>query len=395
MHVASVNPANSSLPATRGLPPGITYVDTDSELFQWFSQLGSENLLALDTEAASFHRYQDRVYLIQLSTRSRTALIDPIGVTDLSLVGRLLADPDIEIVFHDADYDLRLLDRDLGFRACRLFDTRIAAQLLREPGVGLAALLAKYFDLKVDKRFQRADWSARPLSNEMLAYAATDTHHLLALRDILKERLSSVGRLTWAEEEFRLLEQVRWTTREDAETGFLRIKGARTLPPQQLAVLRELYAWREATARKRDRAPFRILNNQVLLQLALSPPGSAAELGRVVGVGPETVRRNGKAILAALKRGLHTEEKDLPRVKRSSKPKPDPEFDRRLERLKATRNGVAQRLDLEPGVVCPNATLEAIATTEPATMEQLVAVPAVREWQAAEFGEELLAASCG
>lgn len=367
-------------------------MNTAGELRQLYRQLGSEKLLAFDTEAASFHRFEDRVYLIQLSGRSSTALIDPLSVTDLTLVGRLLADPDIEIVFHDADYDLRLLDRDLGFRACKLFDTRIAAQLLREPGVGLAALLAKYFDIKVDKRFQRADWSARPLSSDMLAYAATDTHHLLALRDTLKEQLAEVGRLAWAEEEFLLLEQVRWNPREDIEAGFQRIKGAKSLSPERLAILRELFAWREATARKRDRAAFRILNNPVLLQLAKSPPQSATELARVAGVGPETVRRNGKAILAAVERGLSTQEKDLPRVKRSSKPKPDAAFTQRLDRLKTTRNEVAQRLDIEPGVLCPNATLEAIATKEPATMDQLVAVSAVRAWQAAEFGKELLAA---
>ncbi len=393
MQVAPVTPLNPPAPtASVELPPGVSYVRTDEQLHQLFREIEGETLLALDTEAASFHRYEDRVYLIQLSSRSATAVIDPLSVTDLSPVGRVLADPEIEVVFHDADYDLRILDRDLGFRARSVFDTRIAAQLLREPGVGLAALLQKYLNVHVDKKFQRADWSARPLSAPMLAYAATDTHHLAELRDILRDRLQVSGRLAWAEEEFRLLEDVRWTPREDSELDFLRIKGARALPNRSLAILRELYRWRDATARKRDKAAFRILNNQPLLELAKTPPKDGAALARVPGVGPETARRAGKAILAAIERGQKVSDDDLPKTKRTPKPKADPSFVQRLERLKVARNAVAQRLDLDPGVVCPNGTLETIAGRAPSTLDELRQLEAVRQWQVVEFGENLLEA---
>ena len=165
-------------------------------------------LLAVDTEAASFHKYLDRVYLLQLSSRDETAVVDPLAVKDLSAFGAMLADPAIEVVFHDADYDLRLLHQEFGFQATHLFDTRVAAQLLDEPGFGLAALLEKYLGMRIDKRFQRADWSLRPLSDEMLAYAATDTRHLAELRDILRSRLVELGRLAWAEEEFVVMEGI-------------------------------------------------------------------------------------------------------------------------------------------------------------------------------------------
>ena len=108
--------------------------------------IADEPLIALDTEAASFHRYHDRVYLVQLSTADRTAVIDPLGLDDLSRIGALLADPAIEKIFHDADYDLRLFHHEYGFEARHIFDTRIAAQLLGEPGIGLAALLERYLD---------------------------------------------------------------------------------------------------------------------------------------------------------------------------------------------------------------------------------------------------------
>ena len=141
----------------------IRLIDTQSELDRVIEGMARAPRVAVDTEAASFHRYRDRVYLLQLSTHELTAVVDPLAVTDLGAFGALLADPSIEVVFHDADYDLRLLAQEYGYRASRLFDTRVAAQLLNEPGVGLAALLEKYLGVRLDKRFQRADWSARPL----------------------------------------------------------------------------------------------------------------------------------------------------------------------------------------------------------------------------------------
>ncbi len=247
-------------------------IQTRAELEALVARLRREPLLAVDTEAASFHRYHDRVYLVQISSRSETAVVDPLAVGTLAPLAEPLGDPAVEIVFHDADYDLRLLDREYGFGATHLFDTRVAAQLLNEPGVGLAALLEKYFGVKLDKRFQRADWSARPLSPAMLEYAAADTRNLPGLRDILQERLREKGRLEWAEEEFGLLTRIRGAQADGVEPGWLRMKGAKALRGRELAVLRELWEWREATAQRADRATFRILNNEPMLAMAKQPP---------------------------------------------------------------------------------------------------------------------------
>lgn len=357
------------------------------------ASLADAPLLAVDTEAASFHRYEDRVYLLQVSSRERTAVVDPVGLVNLDRFASLLADPGVEIVFHDADYDLRLLERQYGIRAARLFDTRIAAQLLNEPGIGLAALLSKYFGVSLNKKYQRADWSARPLTPEMLAYAATDTHHLPALRDELRGQLEARGRLAWAEEEFGLLEGVAWAPPESAETAYLRLKGAKALKGRELALLRSLYDWREGTARRLDRAAFRILNNEPLFAMAKQPPRTLDELQRVKGVGPETIARRGAEILEAVERAMAIPERDLPRVPRLPRRPPDPAMDARMERLKAARNRVALRLDLAPGVACPNGTLEEIARRAPASLEELAEVPSLRRWQREEFGRELLAAA--
>ena len=351
-----------------------------------------EPLVAVDTEAASFHRYHDRVYLIQLSTPSATAVVDPLAVDNFDRLGALLADPAVEVVFHDADYDLRLLDRQYGFRPTRLFDTRIAAQLLNEPGVGLAALLEKYQGVKLDKKYQRADWSARPFKPGMLEYAALDTTHLPALRSIMRDRLEEAGRLAWAMEEFSLLERVRWTPAEDGDLAFLRLKGARALRGRPLAILRELYEWREATAKRLDRAAFRVLGNEALFAMAKSPPDTPEALAAIPGVGRDLATRRGKEVIAAVRRAMALAESEIPKVPRGPRHKPDPAFEARVERLKTARNQLATQLGLAPGVLCPNGTLEAIARAVPASLEELAGVEDVRRWQVEAVGKELLAA---
>jgi ribonuclease D len=351
-----------------------------------------EPVLAIDTEAASFHRHVDRIYLIQVSTRTTTAIIDPLAVSDLTALGEILADPAIEVVFHDADYDLRLFDLQYGFRSARIFDTRVAAELLSEPGLGLAALLAAHFGVQVDKRFQRADWSARPLPPEMLAYAAGDTQHLVALRDLMKTRLEVAGRLEWAEEEFARLTQVRWAPDEDREPAFLRVKGAKALPRRQLAIFRELHRWRQEVAQHLDRAEFRIVGNEALLAIAEQAPTSAEALARIRGLGRDILERRGRDLLAAVRRGLELPEAELPRVERPPRRDREPEVEARLARLKEVRTAIAERLGLASGVACPNSILELIARRVPRSLEELSEIPGLRRWQVAAFGEELLTA---
>jgi ribonuclease D len=371
---------------------GVPLIQSQPELEALFVRLKGEPLLAVDTEAASFHRYSDRVYLLQVSSRGETAVVDPLAVESLAPLGEALADPEVEIVFHDADYDLRLLDREYGFRATTVFDTRIAAQLLNEPGVGLAALLEKYLAIRLDKRFQRADWSARPLSAEMLEYAASDTRHLPELRDILRAQLDARGRLGWAMEEFALLDDIRWS-QANGEPGYLRIKGAKALKGRELAILRELYDWREGVAQRTDRATFRILNNEPMLAIAKQPPADLVALKAIPGISSDQAERRGRELLAAVKRGLEVLEGDLPRVQRTPRKAYDPAFESRLERLKTARNRLAIELDLQPGVLCPNGTLEAIALANPATLEELGRLPEIRRWQWREIGGALLAAA--
>jgi len=232
----------------RGEPPHkAEYLDTPNAVSRWLSSIGGAKLVAIDTEGASFHRFVDRIYLLQISTRERTAVVDPLPIGVPKELGTLVEDPTVEIVFHDADYDLRLLQQDYGWQIRNVFDTRVAAQLMGIRAFGLAALLERYFGLKLDKKHQRADWSMRPLTRDMLDYAALDTMYLPDLRDRLKEALEGAGRWTWAREEFTRLEGTRWESADDG-TAFMRMKGTRDLNRRELAVLRELVNWRNAVA---------------------------------------------------------------------------------------------------------------------------------------------------
>lgn len=341
--------------------------------------------VAFDTEAASFHRYTDRVYLIQVSSDHETALVDPLALADLSPLGALLADERIEIVLHDADYDLRVLDRDYGFRARRVFDTRVAAQLLGEPAIGLAALLEKYLGVRLDKKLQRADWSIRPLTPAMIAYAAADTMHLPALRDLLAGKLEAAGRWAWAEEEFAQLEDLRWTA-PPAQEGYLRLKGSGLLPRRSQAVLRAVHQWREQVARTLDRSPFRVMPNEALLALARSVPQSPEQLHAVRGFPASLAKRYGDQLLAAVERGLATPLDALAMPERRPRQRPDAAQEARFERLKQLRNRRAQEVGLEPGVICPNGALQAIARAAPTRGEELLGIGELRRWQVEAMG---------
>lgn len=368
------------------------YVDTAAALAEVIAAARAEPLVAADTEAASFHRYKDRVYLVQLSTRRTTAVIDPLALADFAPLGSLLADANVEKVFHDADYDLRTLDRDYGFRARHLFDTRIAAQLAGEPAIGLAALLEKYVGVRLTKAHQRADWSQRPLTPGMLAYAADDTRHLPRLRDAIAERLTALGRLAWAEEECHHLEDLRWTGPADDGRAFQRIKGAKALMPRSLAALRELVAWRAGVAAERDTALFRIIGNEALLAVSRALPHSLADLGPIRELPASLARRHGAPLVAAVGRALALAERDLPTRERSPRAPHDPELDTRVERLKTARNAVALALGIDPGVLCGKSTLEAIARQRPADLAALARLDDVRKWQVEALGAALLAA---
>jgi len=356
------------------------------------ARLAKEKVIALDTEASSFHRYKESVCLIQISTRQHTFLVDPLAVPDLAPLGTLLADARMEVVIHDADYDLRILAKHHAIRVENVFDTLVAAELLNEPEIGLAALLGKYQGQQIDKKFQKADWSKRPLPQPMLDYAAGDTSHLIALRDILEAKLKEKERWSWAEEEFTLLTDAPFNATTNEEPAYLRMKGAKLLKPAQLAILREVHAWRDSVAAKQDRAPFMILGNDVLLWLATQPPTDVKEIAAQKGVNERMLETHGKRILAAVKHGQDLPKEQWPKLERPKRWDRDNDYEDRLKRLKIVRDTLMQEFDLRPGIVAANQLLADIARTLPGDMDALMALPGMRRYQVHHFGAALLKA---
>ncbi len=362
------------------------YLDTQDDVEKFTRAIQHATQLALDTEGASFHRFVDRVYLLQLSTREQSAVIDPLPTGKLEALGTLVEDPSVEVIFHDADYDLRLLGQDYGWKTRNIFDTRLAAQLLGFKAFGLAALLDKYFGVTLDKKHQRADWSMRPLTADMLAYASQDTMYLHDLRDILHGELEKKGRLGWAKEEFARLERTRWEP-EDPALGFMRIKGARDLDRRELALFRELVQWRDALAKQLDRSTFRVVGNETLMDIARLRPSDAKTLMSIKGMPRGIGERHASEVLEAVERGVAVPDADLPQFPRAPRWDKDPDFDARVNALRTVRDEAAKRLDLDPGVLGSRERLESIARRMPQSIEDLVDIADLRRWQIEEFGE--------
>ena len=368
------------------------YIDTAPAADHFLSAVEQSATIAVDTEGASFHRFVDRIYLLQMSTRDVTAVLDPLAIGQPAALGRILESDRIEKVFHDADYDLRLLHQDYGWNTRRLFDTRVAAQLLGIRAFGLAALLERSFGLKLDKKHQRADWSMRPLPRDMLDYASQDTMYLLELRDRLAAELESAGRWSWAAEEFERLEGTRWEEPEGEDTGYMRIKGARDLDRRELAIFRELVRFRDGIARELDRATFRVAGNEALFAVAKERPQTLDALGAIKGVPRGIAERRGTEMLAAVKRGMEVPEDQLPKFPRAPRWDRDADFDNRVNALRTAREEAAQRLGLDPGFLCAREKLETIARKRPKTLEELAEVPDLRRWQIEVLGPAFLKA---
>ncbi len=354
-------------------------------------ELSTERWISVDLEAAGFHRFSDRVCLLQVSTPSSTYLVDTLAVDAGDALRPVLEDPDIRVFMHGADFDMRLFDRDLNIHLQGLFDTQIAATLTGEPAVGLAALLKTHLGVSLSKKFQRADWAQRPLPEGMLAYAADDTQHLETLAGILTSRLEELGRLPWAETDFRLMEAIRWSG--DAIDPVTRVKGAQYLETLQVALLRECLAWRSEIAERRDRALFRITADAVLLAITKGGISNLADLKALQGMNERLAGQSGPDLLSRLEKLRSLPEAELqgyPKPTREGPGRPTPEVEARFERLKTARNAKAVELGLDRGVLISNARLLAVAWESPRTMDDLQAMGELRDWQFETLGDALI-----
>ncbi|MDR1728855.1 MAG: HRDC domain-containing protein [Acidobacteriota bacterium] len=372
--------------------PPYTLVTTDDAFRAMMERLRPVRRLAIDTEADSLYHYFEKVCLLQISTESETFIVDPLAVAIVGELGALMADPAVEKVFHAAGYDVYCLRRDYNFSFANIFDTHLAGSLLGYEFLGLGTMMEEILGVHHSKGCQRDDWSRRPLLAEQLEYAAMDTYHLLRLRDALEEELRQKGRLGWALEEFDAEASAARSEKEFDTEGFRRIKGFRELDVPERLVLRALYLFRDAVARKLDAPAFKVLNNSVLVDLARRPPATAQELFRRPGISYRVARKFGEELVALIRDACAQDPAVLQLPPRPMAHPPSRAARHRMELLKKWRLGKSEELKLQVGVVFPANLLEGLAGTPPESLDDFMKFPGMRRWRVEEFGAEILQA---
>jgi ribonuclease D len=370
------------------LPP-YRLVETSQDLEYLGVRLNQETSVALDLEGDSLYHYREKICLIQIAAGSECFLIDPLKMSDLSPLARFLTNPEIRKILHGADYDIRSLYRDYQFQIQNLFDTESAARFLGLKETGLGALLGARFQIQLDKRFQKKDWSKRPLTDSMLSYAAADVAYLVPLAQSLITDLEALGRFPWVLEEGERLCRVRFNPPYQGPLS-LQFKGGRHLDSRSLGLLENLLQFRKVQAEKQDRPLFKILGADVLKELALQKPKSLDQLKGIKGLSAKLIDRLGEGLIECLKQGLAIPETDLPRFPPSIRPHVNPIVASRVKALKGWREEKARELNLDPGVVLSNALIDQIGEKKPTGPEDLDAIPELRQWQLQAFGTEIL-----
>ena len=373
------------------LPPP-TLVQDAGALGRMLEFLAPQNEIAVDTEADSFFNYREKVCLIQVTVADRDYLVDPLAGFDLAPFGTLTADPGKVKVFHDAEYDVLLLKRSFGFKFKNLFDTRVAAATLGSKTPGLATVLQERYGIALDKSMQRSNWGERPLSERQIRYARLDTRFLVALMREQRPELEQRDRLCIVEGECRRLEQLEPPPNAFDPEEWVRLKGARVLQPHERRVLRELFVLREKLAEESDQPPFRIMNNETLIELAQRAPHVAQELAQIKGFTWKQIRRLGEDVLSAIARAKELAPiREFPELGSRDGTGELDELQYELhERLKSKRKTWAEQLDTDPAYVINRHVLLRLAKEQPHAWDQLEAMPGLDDWQLDDFGQELL-----
>ncbi|MFC1865624.1 ribonuclease D [Chloroflexota bacterium] len=360
---------------TDSIPLPVEMVNRPAQLNASVRELAESHTIALDTESNSFHHYPEQLCLIQIASRHKIYIIDTISLHNLAPLRDVLSDASVKKVIHSADYDIRSLDRHSGLHIRNVFDTSIAAHFTGITRLGLEALTRDLLDITINKskRLQRADWGRRPLSAEALEYAASDVHHLIALKEVLDQQLRTLGRETWVDEECSRIEEVRYTA-PNLEIAYLNVKGSKYLDGRELAVLQSLVLFREEEAGRQHRPPFFVLPDTALIFLATNPQ---ADLSEVTGLGQTGLKRFGQSLRQALHNGITTPPINRPP---STKFIRNSQEIKRLRHLKEWRTSLGSSLSLDPSLLWPLASLERIAKA-PDTFGVEIRSDNIRHWQ--------------
>lgn len=373
------------------MEPEYQLIETFAGLEAVIEILGTEKAVGVDLEADSMFHFREKVCLLQIATAKVNAVIDPLQINDLSPLKRIFDSRDIKKIFHGADYDVRSLYRDFNFEINNLFDTQLASKFLGIRETGLESVLQARFNVRLDKKYQRKDWSVRPLPEAMISYAAADVRYLLPLAEILEKELAAKRRLPWVLEECKYLSRVR-PVQNDHEPLFLHFKGAGRLDPKSLAVLEALLTFRRKLACKKDRPLFKVFSHKSLLKLAVEKPVTIENLEKTKALSKRQTKMYGDDLIAIIRAANQTAARKLPLYPRKKAPVVHPAIPDRIKVLKNWRDRKARKLKIEAGMLINKNLLTAIAVRNPSKVQSLADIGDLKQWQISEFGPEIIAA---
>jgi len=363
-------------------------IDTPSKLEDVALLLKKEKTIAVDLEADSMFHFKEKVCLVQIAAKRINVVIDTLQIKDLSLLKPFFENRDIKKIFHGADYDVRSLYRDFRIKINNLFDTQLACMFLGIKGTGLDAVLQQRFNVKLNKRFQKKDWSKRPLPDEMIRYAACDVIYLLPLASILEKELAEKGRLSWVYEECAILSKVR-PPALNSDPLYLKFKGAGRLNRRCLAVLEYLLQSRRKIAKKKDKPLFKIFSNNSMIKLAEAKPTNLRRLKNLYALSARQIDMYGNALVEAINKALNIPENKLPVYPRNKAPVEKPEVTERIKALKPWRDNKAKALEINSSLVLTNAMINTLAIHNPLDKSNVERIKGLKNWQKEEFGEDI------
>ncbi len=368
-------------------------IENTEEVAEFFKRAANEDVIAVDVESAAFYRYYAKVNLIQIATRKEAAIMDPQVITDFSPFQEFASKSKCMWVFHGGDFDISMLAKDLQIFIPRMFDTRKAAEIIGINELGLKALTEKYLGFTLDKHLQRCDWSKRPLTKAMIDYGLLDAVCLIPVYDCLLNEVNNLGRLEWVMEECdSIAKQARETHTQAPDPYAFHIKGSSYLSLRSLAVLREIWNLREEIAATIDRAPFMLLSNQTLIEIAKVCPRSIAGLGTVKGMSHEFLAKYGSELQKAIRAGLDAELVGLerPPQKHSREELLNAWEGELAKAIKEVRDKIAAEKNIPPSVLAPSHALYSLAKVRPQSLGELVQSEILHEWQARLLAEDII-----
>ena len=365
--------------------PDYEYIDTQDALDRAVGTIQKSSYLALDTESSSFYTYFNELCLLQFSCENLHGIIDPLAGLNLSSLGAVMENPDIEKIFHAAASDIVELKRDLGWKFVNVFDTFLACKYLGLESCSLSALAHFYCGVTLEKGEQKSNWKQRPLTQSQLDYAHLDTLYLSAIRDHMHPELKRQGleEEYYQEIEFQVA-SLSSDTKEKDPDAYAKVNGVQKLSAPERGRFKAIHEIREQEAAAQNIAPFRLMNNHEMIRMARNVPEKAADLKRFKA-HPRFFSRQGQDLIEALSAAEPIEKNRMP-----SPTAFEPGTEELFKTMKSWRSRVAEKRNLESGMILNNRVLKEIARQKPASLDQLKSLQLMTDWKTENYGPDLL-----